>query len=218
MNGSVIAFALPRLVIEIAIIEGHAIFGKALAYMFSRDEQFRVVAEIQSLEAGMFEEISPNVILLDLDTHPIELSAAICICRLHAPNARICVFTQHLKPEVLQRCLAAGADGFLLKDMLPEEFMRAVKTVAEGASYVDPRVAGRILRRRSESHSASEELSLRELDIVRLITDGLSNKEISARLFLSEKTIKNHTSRIFAKFGVAARTQVAVYALKAGLV
>lgn len=218
MNGSVIAFAPPRLPIEIAIIEGHAIFGKALAYMFSRDEQFRVVAEIQSLEAGMFEGLSPKIILLDLDTHPVELSETVALCRLSAPDARICVFTQYLKPEVLQRCLAAGADGFLVKDMLPEEFMRAVKTIAEGVSYVDPRVAGRILRRRSESHAASEELSLRELDIVRLITDGLSNKEISARLFLSEKTIKNHTSRIFAKFGVSARTQVAVYALKAGLV
>jgi DNA-binding NarL/FixJ family response regulator len=218
MNGSMTAFAPLHVTIDIAIIEGHAIFGKALAYMFSRDEHFRVVAEIQSLESESFEGLSPNVILLDLDTHPIELSETIFLCRLQAPDARICVFTQHLKPEILQRCLAAGADGFLLKDMLPEEFMRAVKTVAGGVSYVDPRVAGRILRRRSETNSASEELSLRELDIVRLITDGLSNKEISARLFLSEKTIKNHTSRIFVKFGVSARTQVAVYALKAGLV
>jgi DNA-binding NarL/FixJ family response regulator len=81
-------------------------------------------------------------------------------------------------------------------------------------------VAGGLLRRRSavDFEIPADELSLRELDIVRLIADGLSNKEISARLYLSEKTIKNHTARIFAKFGVSARTQVAVYALKAGIV
>jgi DNA-binding NarL/FixJ family response regulator len=218
MNGPQIAPTQLQLPINVAIIEGHAIFGKALAYMFSSDEQFRVVAEIQRIDATTFEEVTPDVIVLDLDTHPVDLSETMRLCRLHAPNARICIFTQHLKPEVMQRCLAVGTDGFLLKDMLPADFMRAVKTVAEGISYVDPRVAGRILRRRSEANSVSDELSLRELDIVRLIADGLSNKEISARLFLSEKTIKNHTSRIFTKFGVSARTQVAVYALKAGLV
>jgi len=218
MNGSVIASTIAQATISVAIVEGHAIFGKALAYMFSNDANFHVVADIQRFNADSLDGTHVDVVIIDLDTHPVDLGETMRLCRLHAPKARVCIFTQHLKPEVMQRCLAVGADGFLAKDMLPSDFLRAVKTVAEGVSYVDPRVAGGILRRRSEGNAASDELSLRGLDIVRLIADGLSNKEISARLFLSEKTIKNHTSRIFTKFGVTARTQVAVYALKAGLV
>ncbi len=204
--------------IGVVILEGHAIFSKALAHMFAQDEQFRVIADVQACRAETLLGADINVVILDLDTHLVDLSETMQMCRLHAPQARVCIFTQYLKPEVLQRCLSLGADGFLAKDLYPGDFMRAVKMVAEGLPYVDARVAGGILRRRTEQGPLSAELSLRELDIVRFIADGLSNKEISARLFLSEKTIKNYTSRIFTKFGVNARTQVAVHALKAGLV
>lgn len=218
MNATAAMTATSNATIGVVIVEGHAIFGKALSHMFSSDPSFHVVAEIQRFTPSAVEGGLVDIVIIDLDTHSVDLGETMRLCRLNSPKSRVCIFTQHLKAEVMQRCLSVGADGFLAKDMLPNDFLRAVKTIAEGVSYVDPRVAGGILRRRSEGNPATDELSLRELDIVRLIADGLSNKEISARLFLSEKTIKNHTSRIFTKFGVTARTQVAVYALRAGLV
>jgi DNA-binding NarL/FixJ family response regulator len=124
------------------------------------------------------------------------------------------------QPEIMQRCLAAGAEGYIIKDVTPAELMRAVKMVAGGDAYVDPRVAGGLLRRRSLSNGRPDldELSVRETEVIRLIAEGLSNKEISARLSLSEKTVKNHISRIFSKLNIYARAQAAVHAIKIGLV
>ncbi len=120
----------------------------------------------------------------------------------------------------MQRCLSAGADGYVVKDILPVELIRAVKSVAAGHNYVDPRVAGGVLKRRSGGYGrgAQNELSVRETEIIRLIARGMSNKEISGKLHLSEKTVKNHISRIFAKLNISARTQAAVHAIKTGLV
>jgi DNA-binding NarL/FixJ family response regulator len=107
-----------------------------------------------------------------------------------------------------------------VKDVSPNEFMRAIKSIASGETYVDPRIAGKLLRRRSSPQRYPDpcDLSMREVEVVRLIVAGMSNKEISSNLHLSEKTIKNHVSRIFTKFNCTARTQAAVYALRSGLV
>ncbi len=140
--------------------------------------------------------------------------------REQAPQAKVCVLSTHIQPEVMQRCLSAGADGYVVKDILPVELIRAVKSVAGGQAYVDPRVAGGVLKRRSGGYGrgAQNELSVRETEIIRLIARGMSNKEISGKLHLSEKTVKNHISRIFAKLNISARTQAAVHAIKTGLV
>jgi DNA-binding NarL/FixJ family response regulator len=120
----------------------------------------------------------------------------------------------------MQRCLNAGADGYLVKDAAPSDFLRAVKIIAAGESYVDARIAGRLLSRRVTSSRSSDpcDLSSRELEVVSLIVAGMSNKEISYSLSLSEKTVKNHVSRIFSKFNCTARTQAAVFAIRSGLV
>jgi len=123
-----------------------------------------------------------------------------------------------LQAELMQRCLAAGAEGYIVKDVTPAELLRAVKMVADGETYVDPRVAGGLLRRRSISNGRPDldELSVRETEVIRLIAKGLSNKEISGRLNLSEKTVKNHISRIFSKLNICARAQAAVHAIRMG--
>lgn len=206
--------------VSIALLEGYALYAKALAHMLGKDENIEVVAALKRIDDPLFASSEPDLVLIDLDTHPIDLGEALRICRKDAPKAVVCVMTNRVKIEIMQRCLSLGIDGFFSKDMDPEEFIRGLRSVAGGQGYVDPRVAGGLLRRRSlrQVEDPSADLSLRELDIIRLIADGLSNKEISARLYLSEKTIKNHTARIFIKFGVSARTQVAVHALKAGIV
>ena len=110
----------------------------------------------------------------------------------------------------MQRALAAGAEAYLIKDISPPELISRGEVVAGGQSYVDPRVAGGLLRKRSQGGKPDiMDLSIRETEVLKLIAEGLANKQISARLNLSEKTVKNHISRIFSKLNISARTQAA---------
>ena len=205
--------------IRLFVVEGQALFGKALCQVLASDAEIEVVGDTDAVTNSSLRRLRPDLVVLDLDGQPIEVSEAIRCCREQAPQARICVLSTHVLPELMHRCLSAGADGYVLKDILPVELIRAVKTVAAGHAYVDPRVAGGILKRRSATfeRAGQSELSVRETEIIRLIARGLSNKEISASLHLSEKTVKNHISRIFAKLNISARTQAAVHAIKTGL-
>ena len=144
----------------------------------------------------------------------------IATCKEAAPTAHICILSMNLSAVIMQRCLASGAEAYIVKDISPAELLRAVKTVSEGQSYVDPRVAGGLLKRRSMNGGKPDitELSARESEVLKLIAEGLANKQISARLQLSEKTVKNHVSRIFSKLNISARTQAAVHAIRAGIV
>jgi DNA-binding NarL/FixJ family response regulator len=205
---------------KIYVIEGQGLFGKALCQVFSMDPGLKVVGENGTAEAALIAKAAPDVILLDLDGHQAELEETMTLCKEAAPNARVCVLSLRSLPEAMERCLSAGVEGYILKDITPSELMRAVKSVADGMTYVDPRVAGGLLRRRTKANGRRDlnELSMRETEIVKLIAEGLSNKEISSRLTLSEKTVKNHISHVFSKLNICARTQAAVYAIKAGLV
>lgn len=202
------------------IIESQVLFAKALAQVLSLDPTIEVVGDADQITETLLRSSRPSLILIDLDGRDIDLAETVRVTRTIVPNVRICALSMHLQSEVMQRCLSAGADGYLVKDVTPNEFLRAIKSVAAGESYVDPRIAGRLLRRRSAANRYPDpcDLSARETEVVRLIVAGLSNKEISAKLNLSEKTIKNHVSRIFSKFNCTARTQAAVYAIRSGLV
>lgn len=206
--------------IRVMVIEGQALFGKALCQLLSTDPDIDAVGDADCVANAPLGRLRPGLIMLDLDGHRGELADAMRTCREQAPNAKICILSTHVQAEVMQRCLSAGADAYIVKDILPAELLRAVKSVMHGHSYVDARVAGGVLKRRSANFSrgVQSELSVRETEIIRLIAAGMSNKEISASLHLSEKTVKNHISRIFTKLNITARTQAAVHAIKTGLV
>jgi DNA-binding NarL/FixJ family response regulator len=211
--------AVERKRIRVLIVEAQLLFAKALAELLSADAELDVVQDVEKIGNAVLEQLRPDIVLLDLDDHALEMEEAMRHCREAAPAARVCVLTGLLRAEFLQRCLSAGVDGYVGKDVAPAELVRALKAIAGGSSYVDPRVAGAMLRRRSTAASRAElnELSVRETEIVRLIAGGLSNKEISSRLMLSEKTVKNHISRIFSKLNISARSQAAVHAIRTGL-
>lgn len=208
------------LVARILLVEGYTLYSNALALMLSASPELEVIAEFKRLDHPFFANVIPDLILIDLDTHEIDLGESLRLCRKYAPAAIIAVFTQSLMYELMQRCLALGVNAFLAKDMQPQDFIMALAQTAKGVHYIDPRVAGSLIRCQSlrSGQSPDIDLSIRELDVVRLITDGLTNKQISARLYLSEKTIKNCTSKISIKFGVTARAQIAVYALRSGII
>lgn len=205
--------------VRVYVVEGQVLFAKALCGVFANDRNVDIVGDAQNVNETLLAKARPDVVILDLDGTSTGLVDALERCRLAVPSARICALTMRPAPEIMQRCLAAGAEGYIIKDVTPAELIRAVKLVASGETYVDPRVAGGWLRRRSNGSRRADlnELSTRETEVIRLIAEGLSNKEISARLNLSEKTIKNHISRIFSKLNIYARTQAAVHAIKLGL-
>ncbi len=205
---------------RIYVVEGQVLFAKALCQVFSMDPSLQIVGDSPTVYAAALAKARPDLILIDVDGSNLEVGEALTLCRETVPDARVCILSMRPQAEMMQCCLAAGAEGYIVKDVTPSELIRAVKMVAAGETYVDPRVAGGLLRRRSMSNGRPDpsELSVRETEVIRLIAEGLSNKQISARLHLSEKTIKNHVSRIFSKLNIYARTQAAVHAIKMGLV
>jgi DNA-binding NarL/FixJ family response regulator len=211
---------LNRAALRVAIIESQVLFAKALGAVFAQDPNLVVVGETQTPCAALLASSNPDVIIIDLDGQKEDVGSLLRCCAESAPQARLCVLSVRLCAETMQRCLAAGAEAYIIKDIPPCELVHAIKGVARGQPYVDPRVAGSLLRKRTENGAKPDimDLSSRETEVLKLIAEGLSNKEISVRLTLSEKTVKNHISRIFSKLEISARVQAAVHAVRAGIV
>jgi len=191
---------------------------KALRHVLALDASIDVVADVSEATDPQIAELRPDIILIDLDEITVAMEEAIAACERASPQSRICALSAQHRPRVMQRALAAKADAYIAKDTSPSALIEIVHSVASGDFYADPRIAGAILRRRSGRTQDVSELSSREFEIVRLIAEGLSNREIGRRLTLSEKTVKNHVSHILAKLKVTARSGVAVYAVRNGLV
>ena len=208
--------------VKVAVLEEQTLFRKSLCHTLDRDERFQVVCDSRGAEGiDAVVRSRPDVVLIGVDFHsgdPVEAAVAI---KSGLPGARVCFIALEPRPEFFARALNAQAfDAFILKDIGTWELCSALLAAVDGESYVDPRMTGVMLREvkaRKSANSASGKLSERECEVVRLIAQGLSNKEISSRLILSQKTIKNHISRIFMKLNVTARTQAAIHAIKVGI-
>lgn len=203
---------------RVVLVEQQAIVGKALSQLLSSDRQLQVIGDARSLEDAALAVHRPDLLIIDMDGSDENLDEMVAACRATSAETHILVLTSHVGPQFMQRSLSCHVDGYVVKDISPGELMRACRAVARGESYFDARIAGGLLRRLSGEKPAQDELSLRESEIVRLIGMGFSNKEIGSRLALSEKTVKNHVSRIFSKLQINARTQAAVYAIRNGMV
>ena len=208
---------------RVAIVEGQRLFSKALCMTLAGDPRLNVICDAPSIASPELAAHRPDIVILDIDhiesvrCSVVDVAELIARCRSELMNVSVCVLSERSEPELMQRCLNAGASGYIMKDIDPQEFRQAILVVAKGDPYVDPRLAGRALRRRT-MHDGNEccELSRREIEIVTLIAKGLTNKEIGARLALSEKTVKNHVSRIFSKLNISARSEAAVHAIRKG--
>ena len=202
--------------LRVFVIEKQLLFGTAIAHILSSDSDISVVGLAPDREGAQLAKVRPDVVVVDIDTDDVDTT--VDALRGASPDTRICLLSTYSQPEVMQRCLSAGADGYIVKDSSLQELIAAIKAIGEGNSYVDPRVAAALLRRRAPSHVPyTSQLSPRETDIIRLIAQGLSNRDIGRRLVLSEKTVKNHVSRIFSKLHFTARSQAAVHAIRSGL-
>jgi NarL family two-component system response regulator LiaR len=166
------------------------------------------------------EAVQPDVILLDLVMPRLSGLEAIALLRQISFQARILVLTSFAEDDLVFPAIKAGALGYLLKDTAPQELLQAIRDVYRGQSSLHPSIARKLIRELAEPPDlppSTEPLTGREMEVLRLVAQGLSNSEIGERLFISERTVRNYVSSILDKLHLANRVQAALYALREGL-
>jgi DNA-binding NarL/FixJ family response regulator len=208
-----------RSALRVAVVGEQILLVGALSKVLSEDPLLDASFITTGFARGLPLE-APDIVVLDLDCASYDLATEIAAWRAHAPEVRVLVISVRLEAAVLERCIDAGADGYFVKDATPDQLIDAVKQIASGATYVDARIAGHLLFRgpRTKRSGKRPSLSRREHEVLGLLAQGLVNKEISERLHVSYKTVKNHVSSIIAKLESNSRTQAAIHAIRAGLV
>lgn len=214
----------PHNPITVIIVDDHAVVRQGLIAFLQTQEDIEVIGEaengIQLLE--LLPHSVPDVLLMDLIMPDMDGVEATRRVKTISPHTQVIIFTSYYKDEHIFPAVRAGALSYILKDSKPEELADAIRKAARGEAVLHPRVAARLVQEvqgaRSETLNPFSELSDREMEILRLIASGISNREIAETLFISEKTVKSHVSNILSKLHLADRTQAAVYAWSQGIV
>ncbi len=209
--------------VNILIVDDHTLFRQGLRRVLEMEPGFRVVAEgataDQAIELAARHQ--PDVVVLDISMPGGGLEATARLKADH-PQMGIVILTMHEDQEYLMRAVRAGATSYLVKDIDSRNLVEAIAAAREGRPYLHPKVAGLALldmtRGDKSAKTQGPSLTERETEVLRLVGQGASNREIAASLFISEKTAKNHLTHIFEKLNVSDRTQAALWAVRAGLV
>lgn len=210
--------------ITVLIIDDHQLVRQGVRSFLETQPDITVVGEAESGEeaAQLAAEHAPDVVLMDLVMPGMDGVTATQQVKRVSPRTQVIVLTSYHQNEHIFPAIRAGALSYLLKDTGPQELVDAVRKAAQGEAVLHPRVAARVVQ---ELHGARQDvpnpfttLSDRELEVLRLIADGLSNADIAERLVISEKTVKSHVSNILSKLHLEDRTQAAVYAWREGVV
>lgn len=201
--------------IRILIVDDHLVVRVGLRSMIDTQPDMSVVAEAANGQEAveLFHEHRPDLVLMDLRMPGMSGVEATVAMRERFPEARIIVLTTYDGDENIYRALQAGARAYLLKDIPRNEFLEDIRAVHSGAYCIPPAVAARLAQRMPHP-----DLSSRELEVLKLIVEGMSNKEIASALSVTESTIKNHVNSILNKLNVRDRTQAATTALRRGIV
>jgi len=208
--------------IRVLIADDHALVRKGLRALLDLKPDIEVVAEAaDGVEAVQkTRSLQPDVILLDLVMPGMDGIQAIREIKHDDPEARILVLTSFAGDDQVFPAIKAGALGYLLKDSLPQELVQAIRDVYRGEASLHPTIAMKLMQEVSQPSDlppTEGPLTARELEVLKLLAQGLSNQEIAAQLVISERTVGNHVSCILDKLHLANRTQAALYALREGL-
>ena len=203
--------------IRIIIADDHMMVREGLKQLLELDGNIEVVGQASEGEKclELVKQLQPDDVLLDINMPNMNGLQALQKMRLKNEKQKILMLTIHNEVEYLLRAVELGANGYVLKDSESEVLKKAIHTVYRGETYIEPTLTPEMKERmKRDKSTTSEPLTNREVDVLKLVAEGLFNKEIACRLNISEKTVKNHVSNIFKKIGVSDRTQAAVYAIR----
>lgn len=220
--------------IRILIADDHAVVRSGLHSILEMEGDLSVVAEANDghQALALAQEMLPDIVLMDIKMGDWDGVTATRRIRNSVPSTRVIVLTNHDQDELVFSSIRAGASGYLLKEVTAVQLANAIRTVADGFSLIYPSIAARVLdefgrlrsgpangesEREGEGIEGYHDLTVREREVLQLIAQGRSNKEIAGELKISERTVKTHVSNIFGKLELTDRTQVALYAHKRGL-
>lgn len=210
--------------VTVLLADDHALIREGVRAYLETRPGITVIGEAGSGEEAvrLATEHAPDVAVMDLLMPGMGGVEATRRLRAVSPSTRVVVLTSYHDDEYLFPAIRAGAFSYILKEVGSGELADAVRKAAEGEAVLHPSVAARVMRElhgpRREAPDLYHDLSERELEVLRLIADGLGNAEISSRLYISEQTVKNHVSNVLGKLHLADRTQAAVYAWREGVV
>jgi NarL family two-component system response regulator LiaR len=208
--------------IRVLIVDDHAIVREGQRALIETEPGMILVGEATNgLEAiELARTLNPDVIFMDLFMPVMDGIDAIEAIKSEDPGARILVLTSFAEDEKVFAAVKAGALGYLLKDATPDELLTAVRSVNRGEPAMNSIIANKLMReirRESDLPPTAEPLTVREVEVLKLVAQGKSNQEIAETLVISERTVRTHVSNILSKLHLANRTQAALYALREGL-
>ena len=207
--------AAPRKQIQILVADDHAIVREGVCALISRVPDMKVIAEAANGREAVDQAVrlKPDVALIDMRMPELDGIQAVAAIREAVPEVRTIILTTFSGDDDIYRALRSGAKAYLLKDAPREELLSCIRAVAEGNTWISPLAAAHLAARMNQDN-----LTERELHVIRRVASGKSNKEIAAELDISEGTIKVHVSNILRKLGVTGRTEAIATAVKRGIV
>ncbi|MFI2839768.1 response regulator [Mycolicibacterium sp. PDY-3] len=210
-------------VIRLALVDDHAILRQGLRSLLEREDDLVVVGEASSEPeaAAMVDAVQPDVVLLDLKLSAGSDFEGLSLCAKFSathPDLGLLVLTTFLDEDLVVRAVHAGARGYVVKDVDTTELVRAIRAISAGESAFDSRSAAAVVRSLNGRGEAREQLTDREVEVLRLLAAGLSNAKIGEQLFISATTAKFHVSNIMRKLGVSRRAEAVYAASKRGLI
>ena len=207
--------------ITVLIVDDHPVVRQGLRTFLELQEDLEIVGEAGDGEAAIaeVERLLPDVVLMDLRMPGVDGIEATRRIRSISPSTRVIALTSFTDDETVFPAVKAGAAGYLLKDIRPQDLAEAIRTVHRGEGLLHPTIAAKLMQdiAQDKSPGPGQGLTQRELEVLQHIARGMSNKEIAEALVLSEKTVKTHVSNVLQKLHLADRTQAALYAGKEGL-
>ena len=206
--------------IKVVVADDHALIREGLSRVLSLDPAIYLVGEAENGSRAVEISLEKNadVVLLDINMPQMNGIEACKLIREKSPQTQVIALTIHEDEEYLFEMIRSGSSAYLLKDVSPDQLIHTIKGTAQGESFIPPKLMARVFqefnRLSSDTGEDKHGLTKRELEVLELVAKGDNNKSIAEKLFISEKTVKNHLTNIFQKLDVSDRTQAALYAIK----
>lgn len=213
--------------IKVLLVDDHTVVLKGLAFFLSTQKDLELVGEANNGKEALVKvgETTPDVILMDLYMPEMDGVEATAYIKKEYPNVKVIVLTSFSDQAHVLPALRAGASGYILKDVEPDQLVEAIRSAYKGNIQLHPDIANALLSQTLPVEEKEEEpsiqvdvLTARENEVLQLLAKGMSNKEIASVLVITEKTVKAHVSSILSKLNLSDRTQAALYAVKNGIV